>query len=161
MGSPLLKILIRVPLCVLATWLAWRALGTIAFAFCAPIFGVALARPLIDLFSEGHGRTREWALRDVQGRFYEHHGNRIDIAEDDEDDRWLLAADVRKIIAGLPRDEVLQKQYPERAAAIGEKPVFRIRADALLEYLRKATDPASVRFKVWLEREVVFPSRKR
>jgi hypothetical protein len=125
------------------------------------LFGVALARPIIDLVAASHHAGRAAALRSLGGRLYEHHGSRLDIAEDEDAARWLVAADVRKVVTGLPRDEVLQRQYPDGAGTVGDDKKVRIRADTLLDYLRKSSDPASVRFKVWLEREVIFPSRRR
>jgi hypothetical protein len=84
-----------------------------------------------------------------------HRGRRIDIAEDADRLRWLLTSDVRKVLTGLPRDEVLAKQFGERAGKVEDAAGFRIRADALADYLRKSQDAASVKFKVWLDREVL------
>ena len=167
MRALLLRIAFRFVLCALPTWGVWRFLQwagqppAIALALCAPLFGVALARPVMDTVAWLHRTSRELALADVQGRYYNHHGKIIDVVEDAEDQRWLLASDARKVVTGLPRDEVLLRQYPDRAGAVADAIGFRVRADALLEYLGKSRDPASLRFKVWLEREVVCPSRKR
>jgi hypothetical protein len=154
----LLKIAIRFALCAAVTWLMWQKFGIFAVVFCAPLFGVALARPLIDLFASTHGTSKAIALRHVQGRYFQHRGHGIDIAEDDESHRWLSVADARKAITGLPRDEVLQHQFGERVGRLEPADMLRIRADALVESLLKSRDPDGVKFKVWLEREVIHPS---
>ena len=155
-----LKIPVRLGLCVAVTWAMWQGFGVFAVVFCAPLFGVALARPIIDLFAASHGASKAMALRHVQGRYYQHRGHGIDIAEDDDAHRWLCIADARKAVSGLPRDEVLQHQFGERVGRLAPADAMRIRADAMVECLQKARDPDGVKFKVWLEREVIHPSGK-
>lgn len=158
---PLLaKIAIRFTLCVAVTWAMWQVYGIFALVFAAPLFGLALARPIIDLVASSHGTSKAFALRKVQGRYYQHRGHGIDIAEDDEDFRWVLMADARKAVPGLPRDEVLQLQFGERFGRLAQSDGLRIRADALAESLARARDPDGVKFKVWLERDVIKPSGK-
>jgi hypothetical protein len=155
---------IRIPLwlqllaCAGITWAVWLKFGTFAFAFCAPLLGAVLARPIYDLVAAGYGKSREMALRDRQGRHFDFRGHAIDVVEDDDDHRWLRVRDVRKVVPGLVRDEVLQQRFGERAQALPPSRDFRIRVDALLEHLRSASEPATVKFKVWLEREVLMPS---
>ena len=156
----LLRILFRLALCSLAAYLMWRRLGPSGLAFSAPIFGVALARPIIDLVGEFSGAARNAALADLQGRNFEHRGQRLDISEDEQAHRWVSVRDVRKVIASFPRDAVLRARFANdllHDAALGGD---RIRADALLAYLRQATEAESIKFRNWLEREVVIPAAK-
>ena len=161
MSAQILRVAIRLVLCGLLGWAAWRWMdGPAGIAIAAPGFGALLARPLIDLVAHTHRTGKEIALADLQGRYFHYRGNGIDIADDEEDHRWLLAADVRKVLPGLPRDATLQLQFPGRVQALPPVPGVRIRADALLEFLRKASDAPSIRFKVWIEREVIYPTGK-
>lgn len=150
-----LSILLRTAFCVVIAWYAFKVFGAFALVIGAPLLGVLLARPIIDLVAEMGYAGKAAALEDVQGHWWSHKGQRIDIAYDDDNARWLLAAHVRKIVAGLPRDEVLARQFGERAGVVEGVEGFRIRADALAEYLVKSQDNASLRFKVWLDREVM------
>jgi hypothetical protein len=154
-----LSIVIRVLLCVFATWVMWHWLDLVAVVVAAPLLGVALARPIIDLVAESHHAGKTLVLQDLQGRHFSHRGYMLDIAEDDDDQRWLLLADVRQVVAGLPRDEVLQRQFGDRTTVMPPATGLRIRADALADYLLKSTDAASLKFKVWLDREVRGGSR--
>src|SRR5438105_1380871 len=103
----------------------------------AALAGALLARPIIDLVAESNYHAKAAALADLQGKLWSHRGFRVDIEEDADRARWLLAADVRKIVTALPRDEVLQRQFGERVGALEDIGGFRIRADALIEYLGK------------------------
>jgi len=156
----LLQIALRTAVCALVTYAVWRILGTVALVVCAPLFGVALARPILDLLGALAAATKQAALAPLAGRHYEHHGTPIDIVEDETHRRWIRLADVRKIISTLPRDAVMQHQYPGGCRLDTDSKIQRISAVALHAYLRKATDPASLRFKHWLEREVVYPAEQ-
>lgn len=155
----LLTIVIRVLLCAGVTWVMWHWLELSAVVVAAPLLGVALARPIIDLVAESHHANKTLALQSLQGRHFSHRGYRLDIAEDDDEQRWLLLADVRKVVAGLPRDEVLQRQFGDRTTVMPPDDGLRIRADALADYLLKSTDAASLKFKIWLDREVLGGKR--
>jgi hypothetical protein len=159
MTSLLLRIALRALLCAAMTWWMYTKLGLVAVPIAAPLFGAALARPLIDLLEAMHQSGKEHILREAQGRYWAHRGTRVDIAEDDDDARWLLLTDVRKIVPGLPRDEVMRKQYADRVAVLEPAPGLRIRADALADYLQKSTDTSSLKFKTWLDHEVMGGSK--
>ena len=151
----LFAIFLRSALWLALAWYASQKIGLIAFPLMSPLLGALLARPIMDFVEETHYAGKAAALADVQGKFWMHRGWRIDIAEDADNLRWLLTADVRKVLPGLPRDEVLGKQFGDRAGNVDDAEGFRIRADALAEYLRKSHDLATMKFKAWLDREVL------
>jgi hypothetical protein len=155
-----LRILFRLVLCAVASYFMWRRFGASGLAMSAPIFGVALARPIIDLVAEFSGLAKRVALADLEGRNFEFRGCRLNVAEHDDGHRWISVRDVRKVLPSFPRDAVLRSQYPadlvHDAALKGE----RIRAEALLTHLRKATETDSIKFRNWLERDVIFPAAR-
>jgi hypothetical protein len=53
---------------------------------------------------------------------------------------------------------VLQRQFPEGVRAADGRTAGRISAEALQVYLSKSTGPDALRFRNWLEREVVRPA---
>jgi hypothetical protein len=151
----ILHVAIAAALGALLAWVLWRWFGLAGIVFAAPGIGALLARPLINLVAETGYAGKSAAFAGLQGKYFAHRGNRIDISEDDDDARWLLVSDVRKVVPGLPRDEVLSRQFAERAGIVEGFTGFRIRADALAEYLQKASDTSSLKFRVWLDREVL------
>ena len=155
MGRPLLQIVLRTAFCAVVAWFAFKAIGAFSVAVAVPLLGMLLSRPIIDFAEEWKYATKAAALHAVQGKWYEHRGHRIDIAEDIERARWLVTDDVRKFVLGLLCVEVLAIQFGDRVGRIDTFDGFRIRADALAEYLLKSQDVASVKFKVWLDREVM------
>lgn len=158
MPQVLLKIALRLLACAGVAYLVWRGLGAIGLVVCAPLFGVALARPILELMEESAHTARRSAFRDVDGRHFQYKGTPLDVVEDTDSYRWLRLADVRKIVTALPADQVLRSLHPEGLQDMRSARNPCIKAEALLQYLQKATDPGSLRFKVWLEREVVMPA---
>ena len=156
----LLRVAIRTTACGLATYLTWRTLGTVALVVCAPLFGVALAGPILDIVAGVGTAARRAALARVEGRHYAHRGIPIDIIEDESRLRWVRLDDVRHVIAGFPRDAAIRQLFPDGYRVDDESKFHRISADALLSYLQKSTDPASLRFKHWLAREVIYPAER-
>ena len=162
----LLTIALRLAVCSAVAWLAWRWRGASGLVFSAPLFGLALAKPILESAGAWMRFTRRHAYRHVEGRHYAHRGTSIDVDEDAEHVRWLRIDDVRRVIDGLPADPVLARLYPDgvrheapRRGAMGG-PFARISAEALADYLRKSTEPESLRFARWLERDVAFAARR-
>jgi len=161
MVATLGSIVLRLALCAVAVGLAWWWIGPVGFALTAPLFGVALARPLLDLLSQSRAAVRERAYSAIEGRFYAFKGVPIDVIEGDDGHRWLRLADVRRVIEGLASDAVLAKAHPDGVMRHGTPPRPYIQDDALLAQLARAMAPATVRFRLWVERDIVFPARHR
>jgi hypothetical protein len=161
MLAPLIRFAVGFACCAALAWLLFRLLGPVGILFAALPFGLALRRPLIDLLFEIVPALRRLAYHDVEGRYYVFKGAPIDIVEDDAGYRWLRVADVRPVLPGLPADAVLARVLGAGFAPGDLSKAPRIRAEALLGVLRKASDPRSLRFRDWLEREVVLPADKR
>jgi len=159
----LLTITLRLVACATVIYLQWRWLGAVGLAVGAPLLGVALARPILDLLGMARHKTSELVYRDVSGRHFVHRGQMLDIADDAAQFRWLRISDVRKLVPGLPADETLQQLRPDgvQLGEIRKRQPARIQAEALLELLAKAQDPDTLKFKQWLAQEVVFPAAQR
>lgn len=159
MRSALITIALRLLACSAAAWLLWHLLqGPLGLAFAAPLFGMALAQPLLDLFGAAYATTRRLAFLPLEGRHFEHRGVPLDVAEDERHHRWVSVRDLRRLLRGLPRDASLQRQLPEGLMHDARLRGLRIEAETLLAFLRKSTDPDSLKLRNWLEREVVFPA---
>ena len=155
----IVSIVLRTAFCAIVAYYAFRFIDVFAIAVAAPLAGALLARPIIDLVAETNYAGKAAALEAVQGKWYMHRDRHFDIAEDTEKQRWLLTSDVRKVIDRLPRDEVLEKQFGERVGRVETFEGFRIRADAMMEYLHKSHDMASLKFKRWLDQDVMGGSK--
>jgi phosphate/sulfate permease len=151
----------RLTACGLATALLWQVFGVFAVLFLSPLYGMALARPLLELVSHTRRLTKHAAYAGVHGRHYSYKRTAIRVVEDADFHRWLCLDHARKVVQGLPSDAFFERHCGARFQAMGMPAQGYVRADQLLELLAKATAPETLRFRHWLAREVVFPSAKK
>jgi hypothetical protein len=154
-------IALRLLACCTVAYFAWSALGPQGLLWCAPLFGIALARPMFDAISSGLAWLRALAYRDVEGRHYAFKGVSISVAEDDEGHQWLRLSDVRKVLPWLARDESLRQILGAHLGTVQPDRATRVQAEAFLAYLARRTSPDAVPFMLWIERTVVYPSKRR
>jgi len=151
-------IALRVAAGVLALVVGWWILGPYGLVFAAPLVALAIAGPLLTTLV-GSGRlARRLALEPLGGRYFEYRGHPMTVWEDIDEARWLRAADVRGVLPGFPRDEVLARVLSEGTTTPAEGGGLHVRADRLLDYFAKAEQPEALRFKLWVQREVHLPS---
>jgi len=152
---------LRLLACSAATWLVWRWIAFASLVVCAPLFGLALARPWLEIAEGAALLARRLGYRRINGRHFEHKGRSIDIAEDEQAYRWLKTQDVRKIVSGLPNDRVLERMFPGEVQQGPSTAVARMKAEALDAYLGKSSETGTLKFRLWLQREVILPAHKR
>ena len=136
---------------------AYRIVGAKGLVYAAPLAGIVLARPLVELAAGCPRLMSRIALRKVQGRYVAYRGKSLDVHIDDLATCWIATADLRKLVA-LPADAVLRRRFPAGCGVTGEPPMWRLDGRALVEFLAAATDADSSRFSHWLQREVMRPA---
>lgn len=161
LATPAAQVALRGVVCALFAFALWRLFGASGLVFAAPLAGVLLARPLIDLAGDLGRATRGLALGDIEGRHYAFKGLHVEVTEDGDGHRWLRAADVRKAVPGLPADASLRHLHPDGTRPAGRRGGVAVEAETLLQSLARAQEPQTVKFRLWLEREVVLPARRR
>ena len=156
----LARIAIRLVPCALCSWLAWRFGGAVIMLATAPLYGIAMARPLLELASELRHHTRAAAWRAVEGRHFVFRGTPVQVLEDAQHRRWVRAADVRRIVGYTASDGALALSYPDGWRALGVPPQPHFSDDALIAHLAKQTAPDALRLRHWVEREIAFPAQR-
>jgi hypothetical protein len=150
----------RLALCVAIAWAVWRIGGLVPMVAVAPLFGVALAKPLLDLASDLRHQARARALKPVQGRHFAFRGTPIDVLEDADHRRWVRAADVRAIVGATASNGALALSYPSGWREFGRPATPYFSDDALLAHLAKERSPEALRFRHWVERDIAFPAQR-
>ena len=154
------SIMIRLGLCALLSWAVWRWLGLAAMVPTLPLFGILLARPLLDLASALRHEVKRAQLVEVEGRHYAFRGRRVQVIEDADRRRWVRLADVRAIAGFTASDGALAITYPDGVRRLGRPAEAHVAEEALLAHLLKERAPEAARLRVWVEREIVFPARR-
>ena len=160
MRGVVLRIAIRLLLCAAASWAVWRIGGLALMIVTAPLYGIALARPLLDLASDLRQHARAAAWRTLEGQHFVFRGIPVQVLEDDEHRRWVRAADVRAIVGHTASHGALALTYPSGWRAMGRPAEPHFSDEALIAHLSKESSPEALRFRHWAEREIAFPARR-
>ena len=161
MTEALTTIAIRLALCAAATWLVWWLGFDTGVLFMAGLFGIALAKPLLDLAIAIHHLFRQAVWRDVQGHHFAFKGRPVRVIDDADHRRWIRLADIRAIAGFTASDAALQITYPSGWKLLGRPAEPYLCDEALLVHLAKERSPMNLRLRHWVEREVSFPARRR
>lgn len=128
--------------------------------FLSPLYGAAVARPLINLLGEFRQTLRAGVWLPVHGQHYVFKDTTVHVLEDEDSGRWIKLADVELVLGAALNQRILSVTYPERLQLMGKPARMYMRDDALITYLGKQSDPQALRFRTWLERNVAFPGRR-
>ena len=151
---------IRLVICVAGATLAWRAIGPAGLAVSSVLFALLLAKPLVELASAARHAIRARAWKPVEGRYWAYRGQPVQVIEDEEHRRWILADDVRAIVGFTASNGALALSYPNGFRSIGKPPLPHFSDDALLAHLAKEKSTRALKFRHWVEREIAFPARR-
>ena len=160
MTAVLITIAVRLALCGLVSYAAWRFGGLTSAVGTLVLYAVALPKPLIDLASEIRHLVRRAQWRDREGRHYAYHGRPLTVHEDIDHRRWVGLGGVRAIVGFTASDATLQVTYPEGWQVLGRPPAPCLRDDALIAHLATERSPVALKFRHWVEREIAFPARR-
>jgi len=159
-NTAIARIAWRLAICVAVSWSVWRIGGLVPMVCTAPLFGVLLARPVLDLMSDMRHQTRALVWRPLEGRHYVVRGTPVQVLEDDQCVRWVRVADVRRVVGFTSSDGVLALTYPNAWRLMGNPPQPHIGDEALLVHLRREGTADAGRFMHWAERTITFPARR-
>ena len=159
--STIARLLLRLGLCAALAWGVWRIGGLVPMVCTAPLFGLALARPLIELASDLKYQIRAQVWKPLEGRHFVYRGTPVQVLEDDEHQRWVRAADVRSIVGHTATTGAFALTYPSGWRTLGTPAEPHFSDEALIAHLAKQSSPDALRFRHWAEREIAFPAQRR
>ena len=156
----LVTIALRLAVCVGISWAVWRWFGLSSMVPSLALFGILLARPLVDLAGAVRDGMKQMQLAPVEGRHYAFRGRAVQVLDDADRRRWVRLADVRAIVGFTASDGALAIAYPDGVRRLGRPAEPHVSDEALLAHLLKERAPEAARLRLWVEREIVFPARR-
>jgi hypothetical protein len=157
---PALRLSTRLALCAATSWALWRIGGPVLMVLGTPLYGIALARPLLDLAGELRHALRAAAWRPLEGRHCVYRGTPVQVLEDESHVRWVRAADVRRIVGHTASNGALALTYPDGWRLLGTPPEPHFSDVALVAHLRTERSARALHFRHWVERTIAFPARR-
>src|SRR5438105_1685052 len=151
---------VQIVLCVAVYALVGWRFGRFALVTASPLLAAAVARPILNLVGNmrHHARARTWLP--LHGKHYVFKGVTVHVAEDEDHCRWVALAHVQKCVGATAGEGALAITYPGRVKRMGQPEQTFVRDDALVEHLGKAMNPAALRMRTWVDRDIVFPGRR-
>ena len=113
-------IALRLAVCAGISWAVWRWFGLSTMVPTLGLFGILLARPLLDLAGALRDGMKQVQLSAVEGRHYAFRGRRVHVLEDADRRRWVRLADVRAIVGFTASDGALAITYPDGVRRLGQ-----------------------------------------
>lgn len=138
---------------------AWWFAGPAGLAATSVVFGVLLAKPLLELIGESGRWLRERAYADIEGRHYAFRGTPVQVVEDEAHVRWVRLADLQAVLGPGASEGALSRLYGEGLQRLGVRRQAHLSAEVLWRHLAKDTRPEAIRFRLWVEREILKPSQ--
>jgi hypothetical protein len=172
MSSIVRTIVLRLVACTLGSYLLFRLVmgdsgGSWAvvagyMVLCAPLFAVALAKPILELISEIRHGVRVLVWRKLEGQYFAFHGHSVRVMEDMHHIRWVLVEDIQRITGDDTGTHALRHSYGHQFAWSGQPPQAWLSDEALLVHLTKQgrRNATALRLHHWVEREIAFPARR-
>jgi hypothetical protein len=151
---------LRLAVCIGISWAVWHWFGPVSMVPTLGLFGILLARPLLDLAGALRDGMKHAQLAAVEGRHYAFRGRGVQVLDDDDRRRWVRLADVRAIVGFTATDGALAIAYPGGVRRLGRPAETHVSEEALLTHLAKERAPEAARLRSWVEREIVFPARR-
>lgn len=151
---------VQIALCTLCYALLAYKTDRWTVLFAAPGYAAAIARPIINLVANMQYKVRASVWLPVHGEYYAFKDTPIQVWEDEQHWRWIALRDVETALAQKFNLRLLQHAFPDKVQKSGRPARWLIRDDALLAQLSRSHKPNVMRFRTWLERNVVFPSEK-
>ena len=156
----LVTIALRLAVCAGISWAVWHWFGLSSMVPTLGLFGILLARPLLDLAGALRDGMKHVQLAAVEGRHYAFRGRAVQVLDDADRRRWVRLADVRAIVGFTASDGALAIAYPGGVRRLGRPAETHVSEEALLAHLAKERAPEAARLRSWVEREIVFPARR-
>jgi hypothetical protein len=155
MQKRIIDLIIKLTACTIVSALLWRFMGAIGLVVSAPLFAIALARPLIDTLWFAYDQTRALAIESAMAGRLEYLGHRIRFVEDDGGLTWLCIDDLRRVVPAFPTERTLVHLYPDACRpAAGAEPAY-LSAQATVAVLTRAQDLHTIKFVAWIKREIL------
>jgi hypothetical protein len=152
--------LVRIALCAAVSWLVWRYLGLVVAVITVPLWGVALARPILEFSGHFYDWLNRSPLAEWQGRYYSFNGVHLRVFPV-EQALWIVDRDIFKVLGEKPTLLLPDQFGATEYGAIEGTPFHGFSEAGLERLLTQHPHSESARLLVWLRREVYFPHRRK
>ena len=149
------NLVLRIAICVAATFVVVALLGLIGLAVSAPIWGVMLAKPILEFFPAFERMAHRQAFKEWEGKYYKYERTHLRVYFDGEH-AWFLAADVLSVL-GKQQGSWLESRFTRAEyRVIPGRTEWGFTPEGVLKLTDISEHPEARKFRLWFERAVVL-----
>ncbi len=149
------NLVLRLAVCVGVAWTGVMLMGLIGLAITAPIWGVMLAKPILEFFPALHGAIHRQALQEWEGKYYKYGRTHLRVYFDG-DDVWFVAKDILSVLDKMPGSWRDARFTPEEYGVIPGRTENGFSPAGVMKLTLLSGHPEAPKFRLWFERAVVF-----
>ena len=146
---------LRLVICIGVTYLGVVVLGLTGFAITAPIWGVMLAKPILEFFPALERMIHRHALQQWEGKYYKYGPTHLRVYFDG-DDAWFNAKDVLSVFDKTLGSWLDTRFTPEEYGTIPDRNDKGFSSAGVVKLTQISDHPEAPKFRLWFERAVVF-----
>jgi len=156
----LIGLITRVVIGSAITWALYSMQGLLGLVFAAPAWGVLLAKPILDLVPELVGGLRSSAFPDWKGDVYTFDTHQLRVCSVGGYP-WIVDGDLLAALGDKPGQTQRRRADAAYHAQIPETNLWGISESGAIKLLKAHRHPDAHRLRLFLERQVFLPARKR
>ena len=158
--AALIELAVRVAIGSAVTWFLFKGSGLLGLVFAAPLWGVLMAKPILELLPMlvSGAKRSAWGDRDGEVITFESHRLRIRLVADYP---WIVDQDLLAVLGEAPSETARRRADPANCARLPDSKLWGYSESGAVKYLSASRHPDANKLRLLLERQVFFPARKR
>jgi hypothetical protein len=150
----------RIAVGAVGTWFLVSRQGVFGLVWAAPLWGVLLARPIVESVSVLARGIKASALDTRGARLYTFRSHDIRVFFEDRRP-WIVEPDLLAVLGLEPDPERTRRYDATEFDRIGSTGLKGFSEAGVLRVLAGSRHPDVIKLRLWLEREIFAPARRR
>jgi len=156
----LIELAARISLGSIVTWFLYHKSGATGLVFAAPLWGVLLAKPILELLPAMVRRAKRsaWGGRDTDAIAFGIHRLRIRYVAGYP---WVVDEDLLAALGETSSDAFRRRADPASCAQLPDSALWGLSERGAVNYLSSSRHPDANKLRLLLERQVFLPARNK
>jgi len=156
----LIELTVRASIGFLATWLLYKGSGAIGLVFAAAVWGLLMAKPIVELVPMLVRGMRRSAWSEWHGDVivFEHHRLRVHSVAGHP---WIVDEDLLAVLGKEASDTMRRRADPAHCAQLPDSKLWGYSEAGALKYLSSSRHKDAQKLRLLLKRQVFLPARKK
>ena len=156
----LVNLALRIAICSAVTWALMTLMGTFGYAaigavIAAPLWGVMLAKPILEFFPVLERMAHRSAFQEWEGKYYKYGLIHLRVYFDG-DDAWFNAQDVLAVLDKTAASWSDTRFTPQEYGSIPGRGEMGFSPAGVIKLTHLSGHAEAPKFRLWFERAVIY-----